>query len=66
MPAPRKSKTSKSIELEFTREKETKSTQRFAETGEKADQLVGVLYLKKDGDKALSAPEKIHVTILAA
>lgn len=58
-------KPPKSIELEFTREKETKGTQRFAEEGEKTSQVVGVLYVKKDGDKRLGAPERVRVTITA-
>jgi hypothetical protein len=56
-------KKTHSIVLTFEREKETKGTQRYSEVGDKSDQVVGVLYIKKAGDSKLGSPEKIQVTI---
>jgi hypothetical protein len=51
----------KPLTLKFTREKETKGTQRFAEDGDEPS--VGTLYVKKAADAKLGKPERITVTI---
>lgn len=54
------------ITVYFTRERETKGTQRFEEEGPADARSVGYLYVKKAADVALGSPERIEVTITPA
>ena len=49
------------LELEFTKERETKNTVRYQEVGTVT--AVGVLYVQKDVLRALGSPEKLKVLI---
>lgn len=50
------------MEIEFVKDKETKGTVRYMETGEPATHSVGGLYIKKPAAEKLGNPEKITVT----
>jgi hypothetical protein len=47
----------------FVRERETKSTYRYKETGAEAEHAVGQLYLKKVAAAQLGNPETLAVVI---
>jgi hypothetical protein len=65
MPAAKKGAASKGIVVEFTKDRETPGTWRFAEDGDKSDHLVGTIYVKNAGLKKIGSgkPESIRVTI---
>lgn len=52
---------SKSLSLEFEKEKETKGTIRYSEVGD--EPAVGKLYLKKPAAEGLGNPESLTVSI---
>lgn len=55
--------TAKSINISFTKERETPGTHVFAEDGAKEEHSVGKLYIKKSAAAKLGDPETIKVTI---
>jgi hypothetical protein len=57
-------KSTKSVDLEFSQEKETKGTVRYSEDSD--EPKVGKLYIKKDAAKELGNPKNLNVTIAAA
>lgn len=60
-------KKSKSVSAEFTQDRETKGTFRFREDEEdKANQVMGSAYLKKEAAAKLGNPESITITIESA
>lgn len=56
-------KTTKSdtLELQFTKERETKNTVRFSEDGKQ--QAIGTLYVQKSALAKIGDPEALSVTI---
>jgi hypothetical protein len=61
-----KAKT-QTLELEFSKDKETKNTIRFQEDVEEdATPVVGMVYLKKQAVKDLGDPENLLLTIAPA
>lgn len=48
-------------ELNFTKDRETKGTYRFAEEGD--NPIVGNLYVKKEAFAGGAAPDKLKVTV---
>lgn len=57
--------TSGSVTLHFTFEKETPGTNRYREDGDRADHVVGTLYVKKAALKKLGNPSTVTVAITA-
>lgn len=58
---------SKSVEITFNFERETKNKVRYAEvTSRNAEPKVGTLYMTKTVATTLGNPEKITVTVAAA
>jgi hypothetical protein len=58
-------KKKKALVVEFTKERVTTGTWRFAEDAEKADHMIGTIYVKNAGLKKIGSgkPESIRVTI---
>lgn len=54
-----------SLKIEFTVDKETKNTVRYAEVVTGVTALVGVIYVQKPTANQLGNPEKIVVTLEA-
>jgi hypothetical protein len=61
----RDSMAEKQVQLRFVRERETKTTIRFAEVDPRDDPKVGTLYVKKALLHDLGDPEELTVTIAA-
>ena len=57
-------KAPESVELSFTKERETKNTVRFSEDSE--NPVVGTLYIQKSAANDLGNPDNLTVTITAA
>lgn len=53
----------KSLIVNFTKERDTKTTTRYSEDGEKTDHTIGTLYVKQSALKKIGNPETLTVTI---
>lgn len=56
----------KSLEVKFTKERDTAKTVRFEEEGDPEKHSIGKLYVKKTALKKLGDPEDLTVTLTVA